>query len=98
MARSVASMRPTGQSFDSVLRRAQALGYAEADPTTDVDGIDAAHKLTLLAAMAFGAELTFKDIPTEGIRGITTVRFTSADVVRHPLVGRIVDAYEGPNA
>jgi homoserine dehydrogenase len=50
----------------------------EADPTTDVDGIDAAHKLTLLAAMAFGAELTFKDIPTEGIRGIEPIDFDAA--------------------
>ena len=59
---------------DVVLKRAQELGYAEADPTFDVDGIDAAHKLTLLAAMAFGAELTFKEIPTEGIRGIAPRR------------------------
>ena len=64
-------MERTGRTFEVVLKRAQDLGYAEADPSFDVDGIDAAHKLTLLVAMAFGAELTFKEIPTEGIRGLT---------------------------
>jgi homoserine dehydrogenase len=71
-------MERTGEPFDAVLARAQALGYAEADPSADVDGIDAAHKLTLLAAMAFGAELTVKDIPTEGIRGIEPIDFEAA--------------------
>jgi homoserine dehydrogenase len=66
-------MERTEESFDAVLARAQALGYAEADPSFDVDGIDAAHKLVLLAGMAFGAELTHKDIPTEGIRQMTPV-------------------------
>ena len=56
------------------LKRAQELGYAEADPSFDVDGIDAAHKLALLTSLAFGAELTFKEIPTEGIRGIVPAR------------------------
>ncbi len=64
-------MEETGEPFEAVLKRAQDLGYAEADPSFDVDGVDAAHKLTLLTAMAFGAELTFKEIPTEGIRGVT---------------------------
>ncbi len=71
-------MEQTGAAFETVLKRAQDLGYAEADPTFDVDGIDAAHKLTLLASMAFGAELTFKEVPTEGIRGITPLEFESA--------------------
>jgi homoserine dehydrogenase len=71
-------MEKTGEPFEAVLKRAQELGYAEADPSTDVDGIDAAHKLTLLAAMAFGAELTVKDIPTEGIRGIEPIDFAAA--------------------
>jgi homoserine dehydrogenase len=74
----LSEMESTGQPFEVVLRRAQELGYAEADPSTDVDGIDAAHKLTLLAAMAFGAELTLKDIPTEGIRGIEPIDFDAA--------------------
>ncbi len=71
-------MEKTGEDFDVVLKRAQDLGYAEADPTFDVDGIDAAHKLTLLVAMAFGAELTYKDIPTEGIRHLTPMDFDAA--------------------
>jgi homoserine dehydrogenase len=71
-------MERTGEPFEVVLRRAQELGYAESDPSFDVDGIDAAHKLTLLVAMAFGAELTFKEIPTEGIRGLAPLDFEAA--------------------
>lgn len=71
-------MEATGEDFDSVLKRAQALGYAEADPTFDVEGIDAAHKLALLTTMAFGAEITFKEIPTEGIRGLMPLDFELA--------------------
>ncbi len=71
-------MERTGELFDVVVKRAQDLGYAEADPSVDVDGIDAAHKLTLLAAMAFGAELTYKEIPTEGIRELTPLDFEAA--------------------
>ena len=71
-------MESTGEDFDVVLKRDQELGYAEADPTFDVEGIDAAHKLALLTAMAFGAELTFEDIPTEGIRGLLPVDFELA--------------------
>ena len=72
-------MERTGEDFDVVLKRAQELGYAEADPTFDVDGIDAAHKLALLTTMAFGAELTFEDIPTEGIRGLRPLDFELAE-------------------
>jgi homoserine dehydrogenase len=72
-------MENTGEAFDVVLKRAQDLGYAEADPTFDVDGIDAAHKLALLAAMAYGAKLTFKEIPTEGIRGLLPIDFEMAE-------------------
>ncbi|NQZ99748.1 MAG: homoserine dehydrogenase [Myxococcales bacterium] len=72
-------MEKTGELFDVVLKRAQDLGYAEADPTFDVDGIDAAHKLTLLAAMAYGAAITFEEIPTEGIRALTPFDFEAAD-------------------
>jgi len=71
-------MEKTGEPFEVVLKRAQELGYAEADPSFDVDGIDAAHKLTLLLAMAFGAELTCKEIPSEGIRGLTPLDFEAA--------------------
>ena len=72
-------MEKTGEMFEVVLKRAQDLGYAEADPTFDVDGIDAAHKLCLLAAMAYGASMTFKEIPTEGIRGLIPLDFEAAD-------------------
>jgi homoserine dehydrogenase len=71
-------MESTGEDFEVVLKRAQDLGYAEADPTFDVDGIDAAHKLALLTAMAYGAELTFEEIPTEGIRGLLPLDFELA--------------------
>lgn len=57
--------------FDTVLRQAQAKGLAEADPSFDVDGIDAAHKLTLLIQLAFGVHVPFEKIPVEGIRQVT---------------------------
>ncbi|MDH5378798.1 MAG: homoserine dehydrogenase, partial [Gammaproteobacteria bacterium] len=65
-------MRDKGRSFEDVLKEAQELGYAEADPTFDVEGIDAAHKLTILAAIAFGIPLQFEKASTEGISAITT--------------------------
>lgn len=64
-------MRDKGSDFADVLADAQRLGYAEADPAFDVDGTDAAHKLTILAAIAFGIPLQFKKVYTEGITGIT---------------------------
>ncbi len=63
-------MRDKGRDFSDVLKEAQALGYAEADPTFDVEGIDAAHKLTILASIAFGVPLQFEKIYTEGISNI----------------------------
>jgi len=68
-------MREKGRAFADVLKEAQALGYAEADPTFDVEGIDAAHKLTILASIAFGIPLQFDKAYTEGI-----TKLTSADV------------------
>ncbi|MCG8672287.1 MAG: homoserine dehydrogenase [Pseudomonadales bacterium] len=65
-------MRDKGRDFDDVLQEAQELGYAEADPTFDVEGIDAAHKLTILASIAFGIPLQFEKAYTEGISKITT--------------------------
>lgn len=59
------------RGFNEVLAEAQALGYAEADPTFDVEGIDAAHKLTILASVAFGIPLTFDATYTEGISHVT---------------------------
>lgn len=64
-------MRDKGRSFGDVLSEAQALGYAEADPTFDVEGIDAGHKLTILSSIAFGIPLQFKQTYTEGISKIT---------------------------
>jgi homoserine dehydrogenase len=63
-------MRDKGRDFDDVLAEAQALGYAEADPTFDVEGIDAAHKLTILGSIAFGIPLQFERTYTEGISRI----------------------------
>jgi homoserine dehydrogenase len=64
-------MRDKGRDFYDVLAEAQALGYAEADPTFDVEGIDAGHKLTILASIAFGIPLQFDKVYTEGITQIT---------------------------
>ena len=64
-------MRDKGRDFADVLAEAQRLGYAEADPTFDVEGIDAAHKLTILASIAFGIPLQFDKAYTEGISRIT---------------------------
>lgn len=64
-------MGDKGSDFDSVLADAQALGYAEADPTFDVEGIDAAHKLTILASIAFGIPLQFDQVTISGITAVT---------------------------
>ena len=64
-------MTEEGVDFETVLKEAQALGYAEADPTFDIEGIDSAHKLTILAALAFGIPFSFKKVYTEGITRIT---------------------------
>jgi homoserine dehydrogenase len=67
------TMTREGRSFEDVLTEAQRLGLAEADPSTDVDGIDSAHKLAILTTLAFGVRPRFADIPTEGIRRIEAV-------------------------
>ena len=64
------TMRETGRSFDDVLSEAQELGYAEADPSFDIDGVDAAHKLAILTSVAFGTEIDFASVHIEGIRHI----------------------------
>jgi homoserine dehydrogenase len=64
-------MRDKGRDFADVLKEAQELGYAEADPTFDVEGIDAAHKLTILSSIAYGIPLQFENCFTEGISKIT---------------------------
>lgn len=72
-------MAEAGSSFDAVLAEAQRLGYAEADPAFDVDGIDAAHKLALLAAMAFGGSIDFDAVSVEGVRGIAAADIAHAE-------------------
>ena len=65
------SMRDQGASFVDALKEAQALGYAESDPTFDIEGIDAAHKLTIMASIAFGIPMQFDRVYTEGISKLT---------------------------
>ncbi len=67
----LSEMREKGRAFPDVLAEAQALGYAEADPAFDVEGTDAAHKLVILAAIAFGTPLQFSDVYAEGISQLT---------------------------
>jgi homoserine dehydrogenase len=66
-------MRETGREFGDVLAEAQELGYAEADPSFDIDGIDAAHKLAILTAVAFGCEVDFASVHVEGIRHVSAL-------------------------
>src|SRR3954447_17103806 len=67
----LSEMRDKGLTFDTVLKQAQKLGYAEADPTFDIEGIDAAHKLTIMAAIALGIPMQFDKVYTEGITKLT---------------------------
>ncbi len=67
----LSEMREKGAGFDDVLKQAQQLGYAEADPTFDIEGIDAAHKLTIMAAIGFGIPMQFAAAYTEGISKLT---------------------------
>ncbi|MFL6678806.1 MAG: homoserine dehydrogenase [Burkholderiaceae bacterium] len=78
-------MRQRGTSFDDALREAQRLGYAEADPAFDVDGVDSAHKLALLASLAFGTRLAFGQIEVAGIRDVQLVDLQCAERLGHRL-------------
>lgn len=75
----LSEMSKKGLSYDQVLAEAQRLGYAEADPTFDVEGIDAGHKLSLLAAMAFGVKIQFDKVYVEGITRVQSVDIQYAD-------------------
>lgn len=75
----------TGAAFDDVLREAQALGYAEADPSADIDGHDARSKLAILAALAFGVQAAPDQIPVEGIRRILPIDFAYAGRLGHTI-------------
>ena len=72
-------MAEVGADFDDVLAEAQKLGYAEADPTADVDGLDAADKIAILASIAFGGRIKREEIPCEGIRQINATDISYAD-------------------
>ncbi len=89
-------MRDKGRDFADVLKEAQELGYAEADPTFDVEGIDAAHKLCILASIAFGVPLQFEKVYTEGISRIAPEDVTFAAElgyrIKHLGVTRATDA------
>jgi homoserine dehydrogenase len=67
----LSEMRDKGASFQDALKEAQRRGYAEADPTFDIEGVDAAHKLTIMAAIGFGIPMQFKSVYTEGISRLT---------------------------
>ena len=73
------TMRSHGREFAEVLADAQKLGYAEADPSFDVDGVDAAHKLAILAALAFGRPVAFDAVHVEGIREVSALDIGFAD-------------------
>lgn len=72
------TMEATHRSFEDVLSEAQELGYAEADPTFDIDGTDAAHKLSILTSIAFGSEVAFDAVRCEGIQNVAPVDFQYA--------------------
>ncbi|HEY5682620.1 MAG TPA: homoserine dehydrogenase [Sulfuricaulis sp.] len=81
----LSEMRDRGADFADVLKEAQRLGYAETDPTFDVEGTDAAHKLTILAAIAFGIPLKFKEVYTEGITKLTRMDVQYAEQLGYRL-------------
>ena len=85
----LSEMRARGLPFDAVLREAQRLGYAEADPTFDIEGVDAAHKLTILAAIAFGVPINFAAAYTEGIASLAAedIRYAEQLGYRIKLLG-----------
>lgn len=74
----LSKMEAEGRDFADVLAEAQALGFAEADPTFDIDGIDAAHKLSLLASLAFGTQPAFADVAASGIRHVLAADIAEA--------------------
>jgi homoserine dehydrogenase len=85
-------MRDEGLSFDAVLADAQRLGYAEANPSLDVDGHDAAQKLVVITLLAFGTSVDPSQVPVEGIRGIEQIDFQFANrfgfTIKHLAIGR----------
>lgn len=86
-----------GLSFDTALREAQEKGYAEADPTADVEGLDACRKICILASLSFGRHIYPEDVPTQGITKITSedVRMAEAADMKIKLLGRAVRLEDG---
>ena len=89
------AMEKDGRGFDEVLKEAQDLGYAEADPSFDIDGVDAAHKLSILASLAFGTELDFGGVDVTGIRHVIAADIAEAAALgyRIRLVGMAESAH-----
>lgn len=81
----LSTMERTGQDFGEVLKEAQALGYAEADPAFDIEGTDAGHKLSILAAIAFGTRIDFDGLAIEGI-----TRIRAADIAQAAALGYVI--------
>ncbi|MFC4257028.1 homoserine dehydrogenase [Altererythrobacter xixiisoli] len=81
----LSTMEDTGRDFGDVLKEAQALGYAEADPTFDIEGVDAAHKLALLASIAFDSRVDFSAMEVEGIS-----RIRAADIAQAAALGYVI--------
>jgi len=81
----LSTMEDTGRSFADVLDEAQQKGYAEADPTFDIEGTDAAHKLSILSAIAFGSQIDFASVDTSGIS-----RISAADIAEAEALGYII--------
>ncbi|MBI5439571.1 MAG: homoserine dehydrogenase [Nitrosomonadales bacterium] len=93
----LSEMRDKGLSFDAVLKEAQRLGYAEADPTFDIEGVDAAHKITILSALAFGIPMQFDKAYIEGISKLdaTDIRYAEQLGYRIKLLGITKRTAEG---
>jgi len=91
------TMEKEGRGFDEVLKEAQELGYAEADPSFDIDGVDAAHKLSILASLAFGTELDFAGVTITGIRHVIAADIAEAAALgfRIRLVGMAENSAAG---
>ena len=79
----LSTMESEGRDFAEVLAEAQALGYAEADPSFDIDGVDAAHKLSILASLAFGTAIDFEGVDIRGIRHVIAADIVEAESLGH---------------
>jgi homoserine dehydrogenase len=92
----LSTMEATGRDFGDVLKEAQVLGYAEADPAFDIEGTDAAHKLSILSAIAFGSRIDFEAVETQGISRIRAADIAQADALGYVI--RLVGTAEAESA